>query len=501
MSLKQPFNLLTQYVVNEYKVNTDRDYEVFDIDAKELINDRRIDLMIKYIYIDCKEKGINFDFAKEMYIKHIEAFSKGTYTEPGSPEKNSIEKYLNDFDKLIYDIKHNGFNPEISLVPIGKNNELLDGSHRVACAAYFNKKVRVIKFPYIERRFGYDFFRTTLLDDKYLDYAAAEYCHIKNDVYVACIWPKAKDKDKRFLAEKLFNDRFKVVYKKSVKLNYKGIKNLMIQIYGHQSWIGNLEDEFSGADSKAHNSYDKSGYVDVYLIQSDSFDKVLEAKEDIRTLFGIGKDSVHISDDKREAIQIAELMFNDNSIHHLNNAIPYKYKKFNQLLSLYKSKIQNEGMDLNDFIIDSNSVMAIYGMRKTNDINFISIAHDSKSIEDDRIQSNDNQLKYYSVSKNEVVNIRQNYFVYNELRFTSLLSLKNMKKLRNEKRDRIDIIQINKYIKFKVDTLRSTLIYNINYLKRKERDYLRSSNRNCIIDFIIKVKNKSIYLKEIYIDN
>ncbi len=44
-------------------------------------------------------------FAKEIYKDHIRAFSLGKFTEPGNEEKNSIERFIEEFQKTFKDIK------------------------------------------------------------------------------------------------------------------------------------------------------------------------------------------------------------------------------------------------------------------------------------------------------------------------------------------------------------------------------------------------------------
>ena len=80
----------------------------------------------------------NCKFINELYDKHIEAFSAGSYNEPGNDEKNSIKKYIDTFEVLIKNIKKSGIDETISVIPVGKNNEIMDGAHRTAIASYFN---------------------------------------------------------------------------------------------------------------------------------------------------------------------------------------------------------------------------------------------------------------------------------------------------------------------------------------------------------------------------
>ena len=52
-------------------------------------------------------KDFNVEFSKEIYKEHIKAFSLGKFTEPGNEDKNSINKFIDEFNKTFEDIKQN----------------------------------------------------------------------------------------------------------------------------------------------------------------------------------------------------------------------------------------------------------------------------------------------------------------------------------------------------------------------------------------------------------
>ena len=90
----------------------------------------RIDLIPKMKYIEHRESNYHTEYVKELYTRHIEAFTIGTYTEQGNEWKNSIEKYISTFDMLIDDIKCNGIDENVSVIPVGKNNEIIEVTER-----------------------------------------------------------------------------------------------------------------------------------------------------------------------------------------------------------------------------------------------------------------------------------------------------------------------------------------------------------------------------------
>lgn len=354
-----PYNLLTHYLIEGNKITPDTPYEIEEIDAKELLTPERIDLMAKWIYIDAKEKGVDMTGARDIYAKHIEAFSEGTFTEPGTEEKNTLDKYYDTFDKLIEDIRENGFDSQKSLVPVGKDNVLLDGAHRCVCAAYFGKKVKVIRFESIMKDYGTEFFKRRFLEEDVLDQLVVNYCKVKNNLFCACLWPAAEaalSDD----AEKIIQEECgKIIYSKSLKLSYHALRNFMIQIYGHQSWTGTVENKHQGVDSKVEACF-ANRETRVIFFHCESLERVLTAKEHIRELFKIENHSVHISDTDEETRMMAGILLNKNSRHFLE----YGDIDFSRELNCVLQQKRKTG-SLDNVIMAPEATLAAYGIKET----------------------------------------------------------------------------------------------------------------------------------------
>lgn len=472
-----PYNLLTNYFLVENKISPFDKYTIEEIDANQLITPYRIDLMAKLLYIKFKINNLNSDFGKKVYIDHIKAFTNRTYNEPGSIEKNSIDKYLNDFDTLIYDIKENGFSAEKSLVPVGDNNIILDGSHRVACCIYFHKKVTIIRFKGQKRDFGYSYFKANGMNIHYLDYLITEYCRNMSNTYIACIWPKANDKKKLNLAENILIQSNTIVCKKRVALTYNGLKNLMIQIYSHYDWIGTYKNNHKGIESKAKDCFDSKGNLLVYVLCSN-VEQVNCDKIKIRKLFNIANSSIHSTDNQMESIELSEILFNNNSIHFLNHAMPDRYPQFNIYLHQFKKAISKNFLDSQNFVVDSGSVLAAYGIRPSNDFDYLS----AKSVVDiqniNGLENHEDQLIFCPYSKDELIYNPEHYFMYQGTKFLTLETISLSKRNRHEKKDNEDIKLIEHYLKkektitFYLNSIVITIKGHIRYYQRKIRDII-----------------------------
>ncbi|WP_423188987.1 hypothetical protein ACO1PF_10395 [Alkalibacterium sp. f15] len=487
--------LLSEYFCRVNEIDLNQNYTIEKIKAKDLIVSERLDLIPKLKYIEFREKGYDLTFPKEIYTAHIEALTLGTYNEPGNVYKNSIKKYFDTFDFLIDDIKKNGFDEHKSVIPVGGNNAILDGAHRVAVAAYFNLEVPIIRFNNIYSSYNVDFFKERLLNEEYLDYIVLEYSKLKKEIYCACVWPRAKGKSQLINVDKLVRDSGKIVYKKKIGLNYNGLYHLIKQVYSSEAWVGDINNHYKGAKAKSNQCYDNSEIITVYIFECESYDKVVTLKKKIRDIFNVGKHSIHITDNTEQTVRIANMLLNENSIHFLNNGNPNKYVEFINKLDEFMGLLTKHDLNSNQFIIDSSSVLALYGLRDAEDIDFITSSDQFEMIENKFTHNHHDYLKYYEMPVEELLLNPKTYFYYNDLKFTSLGVLKTFKRNRAESKDETDIELIDSI---------TTEKNEMSSVKNKFKKYLKRSIRNskyALHDFVVKVSKKLFlykYLKRYY---
>lgn len=97
----------------------------------------RLDILVKYVFIEAYEKNIYTDLAKTLYIKHMQA--QNSFLEW---DKKTKQSFLDSFYSLIDNIKKNGYQSK-NIIEIWKNLSPLDGAHRIACWLFFR-----IEIPY-----------------------------------------------------------------------------------------------------------------------------------------------------------------------------------------------------------------------------------------------------------------------------------------------------------------------------------------------------------------
>lgn len=403
-------------------------YEVFRQEAVKLLTHNRFDLGLKIAYL--AYKNVLPELAAEIYKHDIRSQTLGRFEEYGNEEKSSIEIYLDHFDKTFNDIKYNGFDENRTIIPLSKDRAILNGAHRIASAICLNKSVVCVKTELENISPNYQYFIDRNVPENILGIGAVAFGDYAENAYLAFLWPSGRKNYSQ--TESLFSN---IIYKRNVKLNSNGALNLLIELYKHMDWVGSIDNKFTGANQKLIECFTDYGEFKIILFQCETLEKVQELKRRVREINQIGYSSVHITDTKEEVNRISRLVFNQNGLHFLNYAQPYKLKSSIQmvegLLPLGRSL-------LNNLALDGSMTLSIYGLRAARDIDYLS----DKAINSPKIvfelESHDSQLKYHKVTKNELIYNPQYHFEYLGVKIISFEQVYNFKKSRNETKDKND---------------------------------------------------------------
>lgn len=425
-------NKLLKFIEPHFENDLAQDsYETKAIKAKDLLAHTRFDLAFKLLYLEMIDRDVKF--AKEIYKEHIRAFSLGKFTEPGNEEKNSIDRFIEEFHKTFADIKLNGFDGSKTLIPLSKNGSIANGAHRVASAIYLDKDVECVEIDTDDHIYDYKFFYIRNVPSEMLDVVATKFVEYADNVHVAFIWPTAQGHDDKI--EKAIPN---IVYRQEMALTPNGAHNLLSQIYYGEEWLGSVEDDFKGSKGKLVECFKSFNPVRIIAFQAENLDEVLKIKDKVRDIFNVGKHSIHITDSKEEALRVARVVFNDNSINFLNHAKPNKYISTYQKIDKFKEFIVHNELDAIDVLLDSSIILSVYGLREAKDTDFFSFDNNKIIKEFEDINIHDEELQYYQETKNELIYNPKNYFYFNDLKFVSFAQLYKMKKNRAEEKDSND---------------------------------------------------------------
>lgn len=457
---------LQQYIeAHFYNELIKEEYTIESIKARKLLTHTRLDIAFKLLYLEM----IEFDvlFSKKIYKEHIRAFSLGKFTEPGDDEKNSIDKFIKDFNTTFESIKADGFDCNKTLIPLSQNGSIANGAHRLASAIFLDEDVACVKLDTYDHIYDHAFFYKRNIPSSMLDAVVTKFIEYADNVYIAFIWPIAKSSDEQI--ESIIPN---IVYKKEMMLNPNGAHNLLSQIYYGEAWLGDVENDFSGSKGKLVECFKTFDPIKVIVFQSGDLVEVIKIKENIREVFSVGKHSIHITDTKAEAIRTAKIVFNDNSIHFLNYAKPNQYISTHRKIDTFKEFIKANDLNSNDVLLDSSIVLSAYGLREANDTDFFCSDTSKIKVEFDDINIHDEELKYYDENKNEMIYNQNFYFYFNDIKFISFTQLYKMKINRDEEKDKNDckmmeaLIENNRWKEY-ISKIKQNIYYEKIKLRKK----------------------------------
>lgn len=303
--------------------------------ARELLSAERFDLFAKLFYI--KNRELDKAKASKVYVDHILAFNPDG-KEPGRSDKESVQDFIQVFDELIDHFKEHEFDNTISLIPVDSNYVHLDGSHRVAALAYYDKEVDVLYFPDVESKstFDYSYFIKRGLSVKIADTIALETLVYTSNLHLACLWPKMGNLNEKKFALNYLDTQFSVYYSKSMSMPLESLTKFIYESYKHQDWVGDASNNFKGARSKALSCYASNGLVHFVLFQADGLDDVVNTKEAIRNHYQLDKHALHITDDDQETEDLMKLVFTEEAKQFQNTSNQLK-DKFKEAITIFKN--------------------------------------------------------------------------------------------------------------------------------------------------------------------
>lgn len=481
---QEQFNKLDKCYFN-YSLDDNCIEEV--VEARTLLGAHRFDLYGILFYIDQKVKGVkDLSYAIEVYKERTKAMTGYRLSEIGNDGKSNFSDFIKVLDNLIDDFQNGRYDYDKTLIPVDKKGEAIDGAHRISCAAYFNKQIKVLRF--LDREvtpYNYNYVLNEFLPSDIADAMALEALKWHDDVYALFLWPKAhKDSTKLQSSLQIISDTHDVLYQVEYKLTFEAIRNLMIQLYGHMDWVGSIDDGYSNITGKADEVWADNGRLRIVLIRANNCDEVLALKAQIRNLYKIGLASIHSTDNIRETTMAMNALLNPNSRHHLLNADVTRFKESYKLFTRFKDALNKSEFDKSEFILDASMVLSIYGIRAARDLDYYCLHSEPQKTypsDSDIEEHDDTQKGFYSLPVCDLILDPQNYFVFNEIKFVTLQQLLQFKQNRyavtKEPKDAEDIKQIQNVLSDHSKLLKhvSRLKLDLKRRKRVFKEKLRST--------------------------
>ena len=384
-------------------------------DPMDLLTHKRFDVVIKYLYA----KNQHSRFYRNMYKEHLSVWNNFSEKEP---PKHGFPEFDKAFKRIINSLD------STPPIPVNNDGHIPNGGHRLAAALYHQKPIKARnadsdeQYPIVA---DYKLFFRKSLPKHMLGRAAVEYAKLKPNTHVICLFPIAHTKYWRVL--RIIDEHVNVFYQTTESLNKTGQVSLMKEIYMKEGWVSE-----AGIQRKSDQCFAGGGgipdnKVTFLLVDAKNLETVKEMKAIIREQFNVGNHSVHISDFHEDCIRISKTVFNDNSLHFLNNR---KYCEFPNHTKLLADMEPDDSK-----VISGSAVLSLYGLRDCKDIDLI---YDTNKPPTDA----HNQYigtHYGKLTLDCIMNDPRHYLYYQGFKYASLDITKAMKKSRNEPKDVKDI--------------------------------------------------------------
>jgi len=373
----------------------------------DLLTHKRFDVVVKYLYA----ANLSSEFYKNAYKEHLKIWN-GFHER--NPKKNGFEEFDNAFKSIIN-------NTVDEPVPVNPEGHIANGAHRLAAALYHQRPINTRNTNSKENypiEADYKVFHKKGLQRHILQRTALEYAKLKSNTHVICLFPIAHTRMDEVM--NIIEKHSNIFYKSSEVLNATGQLGLIKEIYLSDGWANE-----KGIRKKCKQCFRGMSKVTFVLIDAKNLETVKEMKKEIRALFKVGNHSVHINDYHVDTIRIAKTVFNDNSIHFLNNRKDTLFPNYKKLMSDTKSD--------DNTIITGSTVLSLYGLRDCKDIDLIYFNNPPVDSHNQYVGT------LYKLTLDDIFNNPMYHLYYNGFKYVSLDVIKNMKKIRNEPKDVIDV--------------------------------------------------------------
>ena len=259
--------------------------------------------------------------------------------------------------------------------------------------------------------------------------------------------------------EDILNRLGEIFCKKALDINLNGYHWLEWIFYRHHPWAQCFVENADAITHHATHSGIGAAPLRIYVAEFQNLEAAVQAKRKIRELVGVGNYSVHATDTHEEAVALAQIYFNENTLHFVNNtkimSSAWGKRALNSIHE-FKVHVLANTQDSDNVLIDGSFPLALYGLRDAMDIDYLSDNADTAHSIDNRIYDNHvGQLRFHIHSTADLVFDPENHFFCEGMKIVSLPALLHMKTRRGENKDFADIALIS-YIfkKTLIDRLR-----------------------------------------------
>lgn len=320
----------------------------------------------------------NLSLYKRTILAQGDIFTKENYFV--ERKKETVNDFIEEFKKLIDAMKASDFDQRKYVPIVTGNRILLDGQHRIAGAAALEKEIYVKYYPDLEEYgdgFGFDWFVKNGFSTEDMQRILYAYGDCYKECGIFLLFGTQEHNWDYFLAQIKKNCTVVGYVDLDFKHDYVGFENIIRDMYWDPLWI-NTQIHLKAKLLKLaplkiravlvsnQNNKEKDIYKTIRatkLLLRDSVSEELEVLSGAVT---------HATDNYEEYLWVRELFLSVNTCKNMSRIVLRNYRaSFIEKLDKYRKLLYDNGVRPEDAMIVGSSIMEVFGLRESNDIDFI----------------------------------------------------------------------------------------------------------------------------------
>lgn len=286
----------------------------------------------------------------------------------------------------------------------------------------------------------------------------------RSDLELLILWPKffrSSSSDK--IESQLLSPE--VIVWTRLALSKNAIRNLLVQIYLDR--VDNIAECIKRTFYRVEELWDRCGTCYFLLVEPNGFP--VDHKTTSRLV------------QADDIMMVVNSICSPNSLHFIFNGNPFKYVNTLSLLLEFRHLLSMQHTSLKDYLVDSSSVLSLYGIRQANDLDYLTVSRDKIKFVKGIDEHGDDQKAFYSTPISDLIYNHSHHFYFCNIKFLSLHDLLFFKQTRYKQngdiKDRIDIKLIRLFLQssggIRRDwiSLRIWLILSLVRIKNKIQTY------------------------------
>ncbi len=381
--------------------------------------------------------------------------------------KATVDVFIEEFKKLIDSMKVSDFEQRKYIPIVSGNRIILDGQHRIAAAAALEKNIYVKYYPDLKgygNGFGFEWFEKNGFCTEDMQRILYAYGNCYKECGIFLFFGTQEHNWDYFLAQIRKNCTVVGYVDLDFKHDYVGFENIIRDMYWDPLWLNtqiHLKSKLlKMAPLKMRVvlvSNQDNRNLDIYKTIRDTKLLLRESvSEELEVLSGA---VTHATDSYEEYLWVRELILSVNTYKNMSRIVSRNFRaSFIEKLDKYRKLLYDNGVKPVDAMIVGSSILEVFGLRETNDIDFIVdskgrtvLGNDSKRLDQDIELCRKDSV----VIENDVV-LPDDVLVSNEnlhiqfygLKFINLEILKSKKIHDGRIKDIEDVKYINMFMEY-----------------------------------------------------